>query len=138
MAFWTRGLCFWQPVCPGGRAVPGGAAQALAVSLRAHRSRSCSSSRSCSRSLRRRRPRAAHPLPLVQWQCRGALKSAVNTHESGAGGKGFPLLQSLRDVLKRFSKEADLLGGVWGCWLRDPIPLGGFGSGFSSSPWRQL
>lgn len=68
-------------------AVPGGAAQALAVSLRSHRCRSG--------SLRRCRPRAAHPLPLVQWQCRGALKSAVNTHESGAGGKGFPLLQSL-------------------------------------------
>lgn len=113
-----------------GAAVPGGAAQAHAVSLRAHRCRSG--------SLRRCRPRAAHPLPLVQWQCRAALKSAVNTHESGAGGKGFPLLQSLRDVLKHFSKEAVFLGGLWGCWLWDPIPLGGFGSGFSSSRWRQL
>lgn len=121
-------------VLAGAVAVPGGAAQAHAGSLRAHRSRS----RSRSWSLRRCRPRAAHPLPLVQRHCRGALKSAVNTHESGAGGKGFPLLQSLRDVLKHFSKEAVFLGGLWGCWLRDPIPLGGLGSGFSSSRWRQL
>lgn len=92
MAFWRQGGCCGQRVslrrCRGRSA-------AHAVSLRVHRCR-------C-RSLRRR---AAHPLPPGQGHCRAALKSAVNTHESGAGGKGFPLLQSLRDVLKRFSKEA--------------------------------
>lgn len=124
VAFWRQGACCWQ--CVSLRRCRGRSA-AHAVSLRAHRCR-------C-RSLRRR---AAHPLPPGQGHCRAALKSAVNTHESGAGGKGFPLLQSLRDVLKHFSKEAVFLGGLWGCWLWDPIPVGGFGSGFSSSRWRQL
>lgn len=128
-----QALCFSQTRCPGGgcggpgrrsagtRGVTAGASVPLPLlvptALPAPRSPST---------------------PLVQRHCRGALKSAVNTHESGAGGKGFPLLQSLRDVLKHFSKEAVFLGGLWGCWLRDPIPLGGLGSGFSSSRWRQL
>lgn len=55
------------------------------------------------------------PAAAGQWQCRGALKGAVNTHRSGARGKGFPLLQSLRDVLKHFPKRAVFLGGLSGC-----------------------
>lgn len=101
MAFWRQGGYCGQRVslrrCRGRSA-------AHAVSLRVHRCR-CR----C-RSLRRR---AAHPLPPGQGHCRAALKSAVNTHESGAGGKGFPLLQSLRDVLKRFSKEAVFFFFFW-------------------------
>lgn len=127
VAFWPRGWSFSQALCVRRARRWRGRSAAHAVSLRAHRSRSCSL-----------RPRTAHALPLVLWHCRAAFKSAVNTHESGAGGKGFPLLQSLRDVLKHFSKEAVFLGGLWRRWLRDPIPLGGFGSGFSSSRWRQL
>jgi len=55
------------------------------------------------------------------------------------GGRVFPLLQSLREVLKHFFRRGCFSGRALGL-LAGGIqsPLLGFGSGFSSSRWRQL